>query len=759
MLDQSTGRFQSVKDGLPELIKNSKDQYSRLRVLDKDMRQILILISTDMTRLAVLDFGGARVEQFDQWQVWSSREASQSNLAQDIEGAHGNGGKSFMVRGSTRESYMCSVLDRRITKMGFRNDDPTLRYRPGRYRNEAGQTVYALPCPDVEAVLDSELAHFYTSIEHLPKEAKRVFRERQAFTILHVDGVLDWEGHNSRVRERLIQRLPEDLRIHSQAALTIESCSVRVFRGQTPLGTGGVLQVQEPEPYQGFENLPRIPIPSHLPDPDTNEAVKTGRGGPQEKYLEIKTSAQSLRLSDRTKAKNALRIRNERNIVANKAIAELVPMSTSGFLYGTLRVPGITDRDLIGIEREYLADTALVRALLSWASERLREVAEQIQQAQSSRESPIERERANDVLSRFRELMRQFLNPEVGSGGDVGPNPPPTEWGTNVNEIVLETEGRTLRFPLGTTVPLVFHAYEVSDGTKLPVRRPDLQLECSNPGLVTIVGHGSLAGLRQGVCQIRLVDWESHVRSNPVTVEVLNIERLQIDSPECALKQGERKKITIKAHGKDGTAFEDLVYQAGVDELEMGRIGRSGVFTAGRHAGYATIRLRFGPDERDNATCQIQISDERVERDTIDRGRGGPDIPYLMICGETAPGYEHLSEEQRTLNGGPEYPTIIDQDPVWPNIVWINPYSKESEKVRGHARTGGRRGLHTTTFQQFLAIKAFEVLRRLKVAQEIGDNQATSVEFLQYLAQAEMETADFLDAAYDLIDRMLVEAD
>ncbi|MGO9643892.1 MAG: hypothetical protein ACLPY5_03985 [Candidatus Bathyarchaeia archaeon] len=754
MLDQSTGRFQSVKDGLPELIKNSKDQYSRLRVLDKDKRKIIILISSDMTKLGVLDFAGARAEQFEQWQVWSSRDASRADLAEDIEGAHGNGGKSFMVRGSTRQSYLCSVFEDKMSKMGFKNDDPALKYRPGKY-SSGGHSIFKLPCSDIESVLDSELAQFDNSINNLPDDAKQIFRERRSFTLVLVDGVREWAGLSRRALENLIHRVPEDLQIHPQTALTIESCSVTVVRGDTPIGNDP-LQVIEPEPYPGFENLPRIPIPDRLPDPNTDEPIKTGRGGPEEKYLEIRTSAQGLRLSVRTKPKNVLRVRNERNIVASYSMAELVPMSTSGFLYGTLRMPAITDQHLSGIERQNLADTPLVRALISWASDRLKEIADQIQRAQSNRESPLEREHANDTLSKLRELMRKFLNPEVGSGGvGIGPNPPPIEFGNNVDEIQLETEGKTLRFPLGTTIPLAYNAYEVRNERKLPVHSPDLQLETDHPDIVTLVGRSSLTGLRPGVCELRLMTWDSRVKSNPIKIEVIEIEQLQIDSPVGALKQGERRKINIVAHGRNGSTFDDLVYETAVDELEMGRISRSGFFTAGRIAGSATIRIRFGPDARDNETCRVEISDERIDSDKSKRQSGGPDIPYLVLCGQPAPGYEHLSEDQRTVQGGPELPTIIDQDPLWPNIVWINHCSKESEKVRGRARTGGRRGLDTTTFQQFLALKAFEVLRRLKVVQEIGDERATSVEFLQYLAEAEMGTVDFLDAAYDLIDRIL----
>ena len=56
-LDQSFGRFRGVKDGLPELIKNSKDQYSRLAVLDgeerlagyaiRDNREMTVIIDTE----------------------------------------------------------------------------------------------------------------------------------------------------------------------------------------------------------------------------------------------------------------------------------------------------------------------------------------------------------------------------------------------------------------------------------------------------------------------------------------------------------------------------------------------------------------------------------------------------------------------------------------------------------------------------------------------------------------------------------------
>jgi len=74
-LEQLTARFQSVRDGLPELVKNSKDQYSRLGVTSKEERQIVVLPNPERHMLGVLDFAGATSEDLEGWQTWSSRTA------------------------------------------------------------------------------------------------------------------------------------------------------------------------------------------------------------------------------------------------------------------------------------------------------------------------------------------------------------------------------------------------------------------------------------------------------------------------------------------------------------------------------------------------------------------------------------------------------------------------------------------------------------------------------------------------------------
>ncbi len=72
-LDQLLGRFSQVRDGLPELIKNSKDQYLRLGVSERSERQIVVVINTKLKKLAVLDFAGASTDDFALWPEVGSR--------------------------------------------------------------------------------------------------------------------------------------------------------------------------------------------------------------------------------------------------------------------------------------------------------------------------------------------------------------------------------------------------------------------------------------------------------------------------------------------------------------------------------------------------------------------------------------------------------------------------------------------------------------------------------------------------------------
>lgn len=151
-LNQLTSRFRSLKDGVPELVKNSKDQYSRLGVTDREHRQIIVMASTERLALAVIDFAGAPAKNFVGWTVWSDPNAGSSFLANDIEAGHGNGGKAFMVRGATSKAFLDSCFEGRRTSKGFVNDKPGQKYKPG-FRVVGGTILNDVPEPDPEARL------------------------------------------------------------------------------------------------------------------------------------------------------------------------------------------------------------------------------------------------------------------------------------------------------------------------------------------------------------------------------------------------------------------------------------------------------------------------------------------------------------------------------------------------------------------------------------------------------------------------------
>jgi hypothetical protein len=225
-LDQVSGRFQAVRDGLPELVKNSKDQYSRLGLSERDQRQIVVLASTTRRCVGVLDFAGARREDFEGWTTWSSRVAGRVGLADDIEAGHGNGGKAFMVRGATRLAFLESCFEGRRTRMGFRNDLRTERYKPGFARSN-GSLLQDVAEPAVEQRLSEFLANFGIGIADLPDAARQAFAARHAFTGVFLSEVKEWQNRQERTVRRLAtEGLAEIMSSHGQTALTIATCRV-----------------------------------------------------------------------------------------------------------------------------------------------------------------------------------------------------------------------------------------------------------------------------------------------------------------------------------------------------------------------------------------------------------------------------------------------------------------------------------------------------------------------------------------------------
>lgn len=773
-LDQLTSRFRSVRDGLPELIKNAKDQYSRLGIIDRSLRQIVVVADTNEHRLGVVDFAGARLTDFDGWTTWSSRTAGRSDLSDDIEAGHGNGGKAFMVRGASESAFLESCFEGKRTRMGFRNDRPADRYKPGFVR-ENGVMLKNVDAQDVTRCLEAFLAQFNLSTKKLPAGAAAAFQKRQAFTGVILGRLADWDGRQKRKVKRLAEEVvPEIIASHGQTAMSVETCEVWVL-------VDGELVTSEPikalalEPYPGFEEPVEHQIPDILPDPETGDSIDMVAGLDGQRYLKLYTSNRQLQMSDETKARNVIRVWNARNNVANWPLHSMGVLITSvSFIYGELRCPSLIDPHLAGAERVHLSDTSLVRALMEWTRQKIKELADELHRAMMAENRPRDREQAKAALQGIRKLMRKYLDPdasgdnadeEESGSGSAGKNGKGTkrkrlgpEYGERIDEIILEPGRSNIVLAQGTSVPLRFKCIERQmDGSSKPVKATGIRLCSSGPAIASFLDGERISGDANGASEIWLESSDGRIYSNNVNCEVLAATEVSIGLPSDILLQGQRIKLALTFQTSNGPR-DDLLVDGAIDEPGMGLLGRHGRFTAGYKEGQATIRVRFGATPHQQRATVIQIGAERVPPPDSEGSRGS-DIPDILLCGEEALGMEDFPEEQRTLPGGEELPTIIE-DPLFPNVVWINPTSKESIRVR-RSRGGpsGVGSIASKNFMHFVALKCFDVLKRLHVRQALRGRTVTEYEFIQLAAFAEIDCADFIDAAWEMSDQLLSRAE
>lgn len=770
-LDQLTARFRNVKDGLPELIKNAKDQYARLGIVDRQKRQIVVLANTESHRMGVVDFAGARSEEFDGWVTWSSREAGRTELSSDIEAGHGNGGKAFMVRGCLDRAYMESCRDRKRTRMGFKNQRAADKYKPG-YAIENGVKIEDVDEPNPKMRLDRFLSQFGLNTAKLPQHALMAFDDRHAFTGVMLADVTEWNSRRKGKVKNLAESLPSIIAGHGQAALTIETCEVWVI-------VDGKLMTNEPiapmvlEPYPGFEQPRSYPIPDVLSDPEGGDSVDMVAGTAGERYLRLSTSLKQMQMSEELRARNTIRLWNERNNVGNWPLQSLgVPITSVSFIYGEIRCPALVGENLAGAERMHMNETPLTRSLQAWTREKVRALAEELHRAMMAENRPRDREKAKTALHSLRDLMREFLDPDA-SGEDANDDDSTTGqtgekgkgrkrrrkyqiYGERVDQIILEMGRAEIVLVEGTSVPLQSKCLEQQvDGKTKPVRVTCLKLHADTPHLVASRSGDRVEAKNSGRTTIWLTSEDGSITSNKVQCEIIAAVGAVIGVPEDVLLQGQRVKIPVTFQTANGPR-DDALIDGSIDEPGMGLFGRSGRFTAGYKEGQATIRVRFSANPSHQSAAVAQIGTDRIQ---TNEGSQGSDIPEILLCGEPAPGTEELPDAQRTVAGGEEMPTIIE-DPMYPSVVWINPTSREAMRVRGGR--GGPTGIgsiSSKTFMHFVALKCFDVLKRLHVRQAIRGQSVTEFQFTNAAANAEMECANFIDAAWELSDDLTSRAE
>lgn len=769
-LMQLLSRFQGVKDGLPELLKNSKDQYSRLGITDPAMRVVIVAVNTGEKAVAVIDFAGATSQQFKQWETWSDPTANARDKAWDIEGGHGNGGKAFMVLGSTSDSSFESCHGGRRTRMGYDNSSERTKFKPG-FAVEHGIEIDDQPIDSVRQHFDSSLAELGLKFELLPQQAREVFNARQSYTVAQVNGVREWARARNETVRRAVSEIRRSVEIHPQAALTLESCGVWFLVDGHIVGDA-TAKVEYPEPFPGFVEPLVIPVPSQVTDPQSGESVNTGAIDPN-RVLILRTSARSLR-TEEMRPLHLVRVRNSRNVVAVWSVADLSPGASSGFIFGELRVPVIDGEHLAGADRNMLNDTPLARACRDWTANQVKMLADRIQQATAKEHRAADCNTVNDSLKKLRDLMRRFLNDrdsgELGAGagqrgdGNRGVAPPPhprSPEGVVINVLELEGKVASIALAVGATVPLRVKAFERTDSGELrPVNSPNVRAKRDRTDLLEIDAENQVVALAAGTTLVSFETEDGGVQSNAVSIETVVCMGASISGlPSRPILQGEHLPISI-TYSTVGTTRDDFLHDTSVDEIGIGRINRNGVYIAGLREGIATLRVRWGASEFETVCVSVVIGSERVPlRRGVGGDRGG-DIPLILLCGTSVPGMDHYPVDQRTIMPSEHQPTIIDFDPAFENVIFINPDSKESIQARrGKGGRKGMAGIATETYYQFVAMKCFEILKRLWIFEQAREAPLTEVQFRERFATAETECAQFIEHAYAIAEGIATVGD
>lgn len=764
-LTQLLSRFQGVKDGLPELIKNAKDQYSRLGITDPATRTIVVVVNTADKSIGVIDFAGATVSQFKHWETWSDPKANARDKASDIEGGHGNGGKAFMVLGSTTDSSFESCHEGRRTRMGYENDSDRTRFKPG-IAVEKGKPVEDQKVLSPHKQFTAALVQLGLKFAQLPKQAQDAFNGRQSYTVAQVNGIKDWMRARDETVRRAVAEMPRSVETHPQAALTLESCAVW-FVVDGRMVADAPAKVEYPEPFPGFVEPLAIPVPSEVVDPQTGDPVITGRGDTRTRSLTLRTSSKSLRTED-MRPLHLIRVRNDRNVVGLWSVANLSPGASSGFIFGELRVPALEGEHSVGADRKSLNDTPLVRGLEAWTADQVKALADKIQQATAKEHRAEDRDKVNQSLKKLRDLMREFLSErdrgEQGAGkGQQGdgpggnkppPPPPPPEKGEVVNVIELEGKAASIALAVGATVPLRVKAFEQrATGDLTLVPSPKLLVKTDKANVIEVDSAYQATAQAAGAGSVWFETEDGAVKSNIVTVEAVASTGASISGiPDRPLLQGEHLSIAV-TYKTEGGARDDLLHDASVDEIGMGRISRNGVYVAGSREGTATLRVRWGNNQIDTVPASVRIGSERVPPRRGTGGDVGGEVPLILLCGTSVPGMEHYPLEQRTIMPSEHHPTIVDFDPAFENVIFINPDSRESIQVRrGRGGRKGIAGIATDTYYQFIAMKCFEILKRLWVFEQAREAPLTEVQFRERFATAETQCAPFIEHAYKIAE-------
>ena len=624
-------------------------------------------------RIGLLDVGGATLVDVNRWSEWQSLTASRGSgfSIECEEQTQGNGGKAYMYRLFTGPARILGVRDGKKNCKGFEGQQDTVeRGTPGFITNAA--TGREAPIGALEIELDAVLSQYQLNHRDLPKDLLRAVRARKAFTLVEGaqprdDGSV-WHGKIDA--GELVERTLRN----DQTTLVIEQLVIYAAHNGRWLNNGKRLELEPIAPYIGFETPKTIEVPEQLPDTRGTLQSTTLDGSRAKGRLIIRTSRINMYASPKKlRPRWKVSYRSAHQMIGSKPVSELIPTTPGNyFVYATVELAAL-EPDYVTHGRVRPNDGPLVEALDLFIAERLRELANEIN---ARRRHEMDQEALDQVHRENQELDRwknQFLVAEssaiVMPRGER-PTPQPWQWGTVPFSVEIQRANETLRLGKGVNLPLSWLLKPVvRDSSGRPVRNQELVWISDDPKTAGFPnpGVGDLTGLSKGTCRVRVKVKGYVVESDPVTIEVWNVDHVLLTPRDLQIPLGTWREINAEVTNDEGIRATNVLleWEHDADDPLIVRIRPTGIVT-GNRLGRTSISAGAGDARSGGVWARVRVQVVVTENPAAnEKGLG---FPTLRVTGR-----DEDPETGRIREGDPDQPALW-QDPIdfLHNLWWLN---------------------------------------------------------------------------------------
>ncbi len=652
--------FRSHEAGIPEWVKNSADAYARVNA-PSEQRIILVIFQQKSRQkpasIACLDFVGMTTSDIEKrFRNWADPDAAATDIINnasgffDIQGGHGNGGKCYMTQMFDEYALIYTVRNGKGNQYGFKAGSTIPGYFPD---PDEGRNF---DVSNKEAELKKALEEIGVKLENLPESALNTLSQRDGVTL--VKGVRPKDVLGGKIP---VRSLIDSIRDHPQMIATVQICQVFIIVDGSLYGNGEPIRLAEIDPLPDAKDPKIIDIPETIIDPISEEIVSTiDEIYPAKGTLILKTSAKSMRWG--LKYRHCIWYRAKSKTIGSIEIPELVRSYYGERIYGECHLDKLEKYKLN--ERKNLADSPLTRAIKEWLRKQIEAYANEfvkLDRLKASQEQKEELSRINSVLNEWKNQFLKELGIGVsGDGTGTGERPDKREKlpAISPSKIKLIVPFKQAGVNVSFKPKLEFFDIDGKRVRPVPYRwySSDWNVATVDDELLTITTHA------HGETEIWAETIAKGLKSNKVTLQVVDIKSVRLDPADIQIPAGQRRIVKAIAVLRDGSESDQvyLIWEENNRSVAIvSSIGMVYAISPGK------TEIIAGDD---NCTASIGAVVEVLP--AIGRGGGvGSSYPQILLSEIDD---DPLHPGQPRIFAPEEGPVCQKPEDVEANVWWIN---------------------------------------------------------------------------------------